>query len=174
MHTQSLPIPYQTVHPGKDLLPYESAPGQSLRRCASLDSRWHQQEYFGKRGLEFLYDTVCFASLSERFRCLSDSHGTSVEQRPCKEIDRNMRIFGSGNCPDTFEHMCRIHALGKNPPVERKSFALCTSVTPFRVNNRNEYREFTGELKSKTVFSSSNTLDPFRLLRIQETLTGQQ
>jgi hypothetical protein len=92
---------------------------------------------------------------------------------PYKGTDRDMKNSGPDNCLDTLEHICRTRVSEKSPSVERRSSALYASATPFLSNGGNEWLKSTADLKSKTVLSLFNMLEPFKLPNYQKRLTGQ-
>jgi hypothetical protein len=72
------------------------------------------------------------ALLGDMFLYLVGFADMSVAQKPCKEIDPNMKSFVACNLRDSVEHTCEIRTLEGHPLAEQKLSFRYSLVIPFR------------------------------------------
>lgn len=146
---------------------------QNRHRCANPVFRWHRPRCFGR---------LCFVSLRDRAwavwpagmsRCREDSPDRSVEQRPCRGIDRNTKSFESITPFDTVEHICWIRVSEESSLTGRKWFVLSTLATPFLSVIGELWRIGEKKLKSKTFTITFILLDLNNNLFYFKNFTGQ-
>ena len=153
--------------------PCLSTPGRSRHKFSSPDARLRLLKYCVTHFLGCHNDKALVSLLAGRSLCREDSDEMLPVQKPCTDIDRNMKKSLCDNFRDIGERICRIAFWEESPSVVRKRSVQYASANPFNESVKVYWPKFTDELKSNPTIFSHKLLKLLVLHRFSIKLMGQ-